>query len=281
MSQEERDLVEATVNEAIWADHPVEIAQRSYEEAVRDGAMALFGEKYADEVRVVRIPGVSMELCGGTHVGHTGEIGLFRLVSESGVAAGVRRVEALTGPGAFGYLKDREARLEEAAVLLKTQPENIRQRMEQLLVEKADLESLLDELRRGGGAGETEVIAETLDLGDGRTAAYRGVRLRVRGSEDARKWGDAFLDSETTGVAVVAAEMPGEKRTIFAFVTDDLISRGVRADTLVRDVAAVVGGRGGGRPHMAQAGVQDPARLDEALAAGPGVIRSMMRADAP
>jgi alanyl-tRNA synthetase len=281
MTPDEKERVEEIVNDGIWADHPVDITRRSYEEAVGDGAMALFGEKYGDEVRVVRIPGVSTELCGGTHVRHTGEIGLFRLVSESGVAAGVRRVEALTGPGAFAYLRERESSLEETAALLKTQPDNVRHRAEQLVVEKADLESLLDELRRGGGAGETEVAAETLVLGDDLKAAYRGVRLRVRGADDARKWGDAFLESEATAVAVAAAEMPGGKRTIFAFVTDDLISRGIRADAVVRDVAAVVGGRGGGRPHMAQAGVEDPTRLDEALAAGPRIIRSLLGVEEP
>jgi alanyl-tRNA synthetase len=281
MTPEERERVEVMVNEGIWADHPVDVAHRSYEEAVQDGAMALFGEKYGDEVRVVKIPGVSAELCGGTHVRHTGEIGLFRLVSESGVAAGVRRVEALTGRGAFGYLKEREASLEETAALLKTQPDNVRHRAEQLIAEKADLEGLLDELRRGGGAGETEVKAETLVLDGDLKAAYRGVRLRVRGADDARKWGDAFLKSGAMAVAVVAAEMPGGKRTMFAFVTDDLISRGVRADAVVREVAAVVGGRGGGRPHMAQAGVEDPSRLDEALGAGPRIIRSLLGAGEP
>ena len=275
MTVEERLEVEHIVNQEVWADHPVVINQRSYDEAVKGGAMALFGEKYGDEVRVVNVPGVSTELCGGTHVGHTGEIGLFRLVSESGVAAGVRRIEAFTGPGAFAYLKERELRLDDAAKLLKTQPENLLQRVEQTLAEKAELESLLNELRQGGGGGETAVATETVEIDGGGSTVYRGVRLRSRDADDARKWGDAFLAGES-GVAVVAAEMPGGKRTIFTFVTDDLISRGVRADAVVREVAAVVGGRGGGRPHMAQAGVEDPERLDEALAAGAGVVRTLL-----
>jgi alanyl-tRNA synthetase len=275
MTVEERLEVEHIVNQEVWADHPVAINQRSYDEAVKGGAMALFGEKYGDEVRVVNVPGVSAELCGGTHVGHTGEIGLFRLVSESGVAAGVRRIEALTGPGAFAYLKERELRLDDAAKLLKTQPENLLQRVEQTLAEKAELESLLNELRQGGRGGETAVATETVEIDGGGSTVYRGVRLRSRDADDARKWGDAFLAGES-GVAVVAAEMPGGKRTIFTFVTDDLISRGVRADAVVREVAAVVGGRGGGRPHMAQAGVEDPERLDEALAAGAGVVRTLL-----
>jgi alanyl-tRNA synthetase len=275
MTPKERDQVEALVNEGIWADHPVRIGHRSYDEAVRAGAMALFGEKYGDEVRVVHVPGVSMELCGGTHVRHTGEIGLFRLVHESGVAAGVRRVEALTGPGAFRYLRDQETAVGHAARILKTQPDNLTHRAEQLVAERAELERLLDELRSGGGAGETEVVAETIQH-DGVTVPYRGIRLRSRGPEDARKWGDAFLASGRSGVAVVGAEMPGDRRALFAFVTDDLISRGVRADAVVREVAAVVGGRGGGKPHLAQAGVEDAGRMDEALRMGAAVVRRLL-----
>ncbi len=272
----ERERVEEIVNEGIWADHPVEITQKRYADAVKAGAMALFGEKYGDEVRVVRIPGVSMELCGGTHVRHTGEIGLFRLASESGVAAGVRRIEAFTGPTAFAYLKEREHRLDEAAEVLRTQPENVAHRAEQLLGEKYEVEALLDELRREGGAGETVLSSEALGTGGDGEAEFRAVRLRTRGADDARKWGDAFLSSGRPGVALLGAEMPGEKRAIFAFVTEDLISRGVRADQLVRSVASVVGGKGGGRPHMAQAGVEDPERLDEALISGAEVVRKML-----
>ncbi|NJD20687.1 MAG: alanine--tRNA ligase, partial [Gemmatimonadetes bacterium] len=277
LSADEREQVEELVNAGIWADHPVHIGYRGYHDAVQAGAMALFGEKYGDEVRVVQVPGVSMELCGGTHVRHTGEIGLFRLVHESGVAAGVRRIEALTGPGAYRYLREQEGRLGHAARILKTQPDNLTHRAEQLLAENAELEGLLDELRSGGGAGEHEVASEVVEV-NGVTAAYRGIRLRTRGPEDARKWGDAFLASGRSGVAVVGAELPGGKGTLFAFVTDDLISRGMRADSIVRDVAAVVGGRGGGKPHLAQAGVEAPERMDEALRAGAGSVRRLLEA---
>jgi alanyl-tRNA synthetase len=276
MTADERDRVEAIVNEGIWADHSVDIAHRSYEEAVRSGAMALFGEKYGDEVRVVHIPGVSTELCGGTHVRRTSEIGLFRLVGETGVASGVRRVEALTGPGAYKHFREQEDRLAQAARLLKTQPDNLGHRAAQLLEEKAELESLVDELRSGGGAGEREVAAEALGLPGGASGSYRGLRLRARGADDARTWGDAFLSGSDPGVAVVGAELPGGKTTLFTFVTDDFISRGVRADAVVREIAAVVGGRGGGKAHMAQAGVEEPERLDEALALGAGVVRRLL-----
>jgi len=281
MTAEERARVERIVNEAIWSDHPVHIDYRSYTEAVKAGAMALFGEKYGDEVRVVEIPGVSMELCGGTHAGSTGRIGLFRLVSESGVAAGVRRVEALTGRGAFHYMAGKEEALEEVASVLRTTPANVTHRAEQILGEKAEVEGLLDELRSTGGAGEVDVASETYSLSGGATAQYRAVKLKARGIDDARKWGDAFLATGEAAVAVLAAEMPGEKRALFAFVTDDLIRRGVRADSVVREVAALVGGKGGGRPHMAQAGVEDPERLDEALSSGADRVREMLSAGAP
>ncbi|MDH3207390.1 MAG: alanine--tRNA ligase [Gemmatimonadota bacterium] len=280
MTDEEREQVETLVNEAIWADHAVDIDQRAYTEAVKGGAMALFGEKYGDVVRVVDIPGVSTELCGGTHVASTGRIGLFRLVGESGVAAGVRRVEAYTGRGAFQHMAGKEETLQEAASVLRTTPENLTHRAEQLLEERAEIETLLDELRAQGGSGEVDVASETLELAGGATAQYRGLRLRARGVEDARKWGDAFLSAGAAGVAVLAAEMPDEKRAIFAFVTDDLIRRGVRADAVVREVAAIVGGKGGGRPHMAQAGVEDPTRLDEALTAGLDTVRELLSAGA-
>ncbi|MEX2049334.1 MAG: alanine--tRNA ligase [Gemmatimonadota bacterium] len=280
MTPEERRRVEDIVNDGIWANHPVRIDQRSYPEAVDAGAMALFGEKYGDVVRVVQVPGVSLELCGGTHARSTGEIGLFRLVSESGVASGVRRVEALTGRGAFQHLAAKEEALAEAASILKTTPANLKHRAEQLLEERAELEALIDELRSGGGAGEVDIASEILQLSGGATARYRGLRLRARGADDARKWGDAFLSAGEPGVALLAADMPGDKQALFAFVTDDLIRRGVRADALVRDVASIVGGKGGGRPHMAQAGVEDASRVDEALSAGVAKVRELLAAGA-
>ncbi len=274
MTDEERARVEARVNEGIWSDHPVVIREMAHAEAVSRGAMALFGEKYGDEVRVVEIPGVSMELCGGTHVRHTGEIGLFKLVSESGVAAGVRRVEAQTGPGAFRHMAAIERRLDEAAAALKTQPDNVVKRAEQILEERAELQTLLDDLRKGGGAGETVVLESEIPADDG-AFRLRAVRLKARDADDARAWGDAFLESVGSGVAVVAADLPGEKHSLFTFVTDDLIGRGVRADAVVREIAAVVDGRGGGRPHMAQAGVGDPAKLNRALESAEGVVRNL------
>ena len=276
LTDKERGLVEKIVNEGIWTDHVVTTGDRPHAEAVAAGAMALFGEKYADVVRVVEIPRVSMELCGGTHVRHTGEIGLFKITSESGIAAGVRRIEAVTGPGAFGHLQKQHDRLDEVAAILGSSTTNAATRARQLVDEKRELETLLDELRSAGGAGETVVVEEDISV-DGSTTAYKAVRLRARNADDVRKWGDAFLTGAGSAVAVVAADLPGDKHVLFAFVTDDLIGRGVRADAIVREVAVVVGGRGGGRPHMAQAGVEDPERLDEALRVGRDVVEKLGR----
>ena len=277
MTDEERSTVEEIVNEGIWADLAVSFKQRSYREAVADGAMALFGEKYADVVRVIEIVGVSMELCGGTHVGHTGEIGLFKITGESGVAAGVRRIEAVSGPGALRYLEAQSESLEEVATILGASADNVSSRTQQLIDEKQELEVLLDEIRNSGSAGESVAIEEEVSFANNVITAYRGVRLRARNADDARRWGDTFLTESQSGVAVVAAELPDGEHTLFAFVTDDLIDRGVRADEIVREVAVVVGGRGGGRPHMAQAGVEDPSRLDEALRIGLDVTERLGR----
>jgi len=275
MTDAEVSQVQGIVNDGIWADHDVRIHHMAYAEALEKGAMALFGEKYGDQVRVVEVPGVSAELCGGTHCSHTGEIGLFKIASETGVAAGVRRIEALTGPGAFGYFQDTERKLNQMAEALKARPENLLPRINQLLQEKDELEGLLAELRKGsGGGGEDLAVERTLE-GPWGPMEYRGVRLKARNPEDVRDWGDGYRLGGSGRVAVVVAELPGDKLSLFAFVSDDLIGKGLRADVLIREVAALVGGRGGGKPHMAQAGIGDPSGLDHALEAGPEILAGL------
>ena len=276
MTPNEIREVEGKVNEGIFGNHDVLIESRSHEDAVADGAMALFGEKYSDVVRVVRISGVSMELCGGTHVANTSEIGLFRLTQETGVGSGVRRVEALTGRSVLGYFAGREAMLEEMANELGATSEGLVGRVRQLIAEKKELESLLNDLRSSGGGGETLVRETVLELNGGGEALYRAVRIRARDPGDVRKWGDSFLDSVSSGVAVVAADLPGGKHSLFTFVTDDLIGRGIRADALVQAVAAVVGGNGGGKAHMAQGGVENPEAIVEALEAGESAVLDLV-----
>ena len=274
MTTAEIAAVEAMVSEGIWVNNAVVTGIRPFAGAVEAGAMALFGEKYGDEVRVVEISGVSMELCGGTHVRRTGEIGLFKITSETGVGGGVRRIEALTGRKAFEYLARYKDRVEELAVSVKAQPDNVERRVGELVAEKAALEELVDDLRRHGSGG-ADVLAEAEIEAGGRPVKYSGVRMRVRNAGDVRKWGDTFRDSPDAGVAVVAAELPGGKHSLFAFATDRAIAAGLKADEVVREVAARVGGRGGGRPHMAQAGVGDPGGLEEVVRGGAEMVRDL------
>jgi alanyl-tRNA synthetase len=269
-------MIEEKVNRVIWDDVPVRWRIVPRDEAMASGAMALFGEKYGDEVRMVEIPGVSLELCGGTHLHHTGSIGPFRIVKEGGVASGVRRLEAVTGPRADDRFREAEEQLAELSRKLRTNQETLPRRIEELLHEKDELETLLAEARKGGGTPETVVHEEEVVFeGDGR-ARYRGLRLRVRDADDARSFGDAFREQETFSVAVVATEAADGRQGVFVFVTDDLVSKGVRAGDIVKEVAGMVGGRGGGRPHMAQGGVEDSARLDEALRHGATMVRTAL-----
>jgi alanyl-tRNA synthetase len=277
VTAEQMAAIEAHANAGVWAAAPVDTREEPYAEAVARGAMALFGEKYGDVVRVVDIPAWSVELCGGTHVRNTAEIGLIRVVAESGVAAGVRRLEAVTGPRAFQFLTDRERVLQQVAGRLKVpltaapaSLEQVERKLEALLDERRQLEKRLEEALRGGAAGGG--VAARLVESAITVAGTRAVVARVElpDVKALQALGDALREGIGSGVAVLAAAVDG-KGALLAVVTDDLRDRGVRADALVRDVAAVVGGRGGGKPHMAQAGV-DPQRLDEALAAVPDVL---------
>jgi alanyl-tRNA synthetase len=262
MTPEEIRAVEEHVNRAILEDVDVRIEERPYRDAIELGAMALFGEKYGDIVRVVMVPGVSIELCGGTHVRHTGDIGLFRIVGENGIAAGVRRIEAVAGGAAYRRAVEREDLLGEAAAAVKATPETLVRRIEQLLQENRELKKQVERARQAGSA---DVVGELV----GSATPINGVKVIAReievvDAEELRGIGDRLRERLGSGAAVIAART-GERTALIAVVTDDLISRGVRADALVRDVAKRTGGSGGGRPHMAQGGVGDPARLGEAL----------------
>jgi alanyl-tRNA synthetase len=271
--------IEAQVNDGIWAGVPVDITEQSYDDAVAGGAMALFGEKYGDVVRVVHVPGLSMELCGGTHVRNTAEIGLFRIVSEGGVAAGVRRIEAVTGRRAFALLAERDQALTQVAQKLKVNLGGataglaaLERKVDTVLEERRTLEKRLDEALRGGGSGGGAVgalLAARQDVGG---VSLVVSRVAVPDAKALQTMGDLVREGLASGVGVLGADYGDGKAALLVVVTDDLRERGVRADALVRDLAATVGGRGGGKPHMAQAGLPDAARLDEALAAAASVV---------
>jgi alanyl-tRNA synthetase len=256
--------VEAEVNAHVWANLPIGTRQMAYKDAIAAGAMALFGEKYGDIVRVVDVAGVSLELCGGTHVGSTGQIALFRFTHETGAAAGVRRIEALTGPAAYRYALESQHRLSEAAGLLKTQPEHLARRIETMLEENRRLEKRVAELLKAGTretgdvqrVGDVELHVSESDLDDrGQIAAIM----------------DGFRAKHTRAISVLFTT--GQRAGIHVAVTDDLVSQGVKAGEIANAIASTTGGKGGGRPHFASAGVGDPAKLGEARARTPGIVR--------
>src|SRR5213596_2738871 len=262
--------VEAEVNTHVWENLPVETRQMAYKDAVAAGAMALFGEKYGDVVRVVDVPGVSLELCGGTHVASTGQLALFRFTHETGAAAGVRRIEALTGPTAYRYALELQHRLSEAAGLLKTQPEHLARRIEAMLDENRKLEKQVAELLKGGaGHGEQGAVEK---IGD--------VELHIAESSlDDRAQIAALMDGfrEKHKDAISVLFTIGDKPGIHVAVTNNLIAQGIKAGDIANAIASTTGGKGGGRPHFASAGVGDVSKLGEARARTAEIVRDFAR----
>ena len=278
LTAEQLTEVESRVNAGVWKAAPVRTREETYADAVSQGAMALFGEKYGDVVRVVEIEELSVELCGGTHVRNTSEIGLVRIVSEVGVAAGVRRIEAVTGPRAFQFFADRERTLAHIAVRLKVPMgsssaslEQIERKLDALLEERKQLEKKLDTAMRGGtgGGGQAQQIAAL--AADHAGVRFIATRVDVSDVKTLQALGDAVREVLGSGVAVLGAQLADGKGALLVVSTDDARDRGFRADIVVREVAASVGGRGGGKPHMAQAGI-DGAQVDAALAAARQVV---------
>jgi len=271
---EELDAIEEEVNEYIWRNVPVQTHVLPIREALARGAVAFFGDKYGDVVRMVEMPGITAELCGGTHVRSTGQIGLFHFAGETGVAAGVRRIEAVTGPVAYAYVKSLGEQIEEAAGTLRTNPEHLARRIEALLEEKRRLERQVEDLLREGahgGAGEGGKGEVEVRIGD--------VELFIADSpvSDRGQIGllmDAFRERRKSAIRVLF--VTGERAGIHVGVTDDLISRGVKAGEIVSRIAAVSGGRGGGRPHFASAGAGDAMKLAEARDATPKIVADVL-----
>ncbi|AYY58730.1 alanine--tRNA ligase [Burkholderia multivorans] len=271
LTDDEIRRVEQIVNDEILANAPSLVRVMPYDEAVKGGAMALFGEKYGDEVRVLDL-GFSRELCGGTHVSRTGDIGLFKIVMEGGVAAGIRRVEAITGDNAVRYVQELDARVNEAAAALKAQPAELTQRIAQVQDQVKSLEKELaalksklassqgDELaQQAVEVGGVHVLAATLDGADAKT---------LRETVDK-------LKDKLKSAAIVLAAVEGGKVSLIAGVTAEA-SKKVKAGELVNFVAQQVGGKGGGRPDMAQAGGTEPANLPAALAGVKGWVEARL-----
>ena len=269
---EELQAIEDFVNDEIRANHAAETRLMSYDDAVDAGAIALFGEKYGDEVRVLKLGGKSVELCGGTHVDRTGDIGVFKITSEGGVAAGIRRIEAVTGKGALNWIDDRNAVLGDVSSLLKAQPEQALDKVEALLKRNKELEKELTAAKQAlitGQAGDPANSATEV-------AGIKVLATRMDGA-DAKTLRDAvdrFKDKLQNAVVVVGSVDDGKVR-LAAGVTKNNTDR-IRAGDLIRPVAEQVGGKGGGRPDFAQAGGTDVAALDAALASVPSWIENQL-----
>ncbi|WP_186056209.1 alanine--tRNA ligase [Burkholderia gladioli] len=261
MSDDEIRRVEAIVNAEILANSPGIVSNMSYDEAVKGGAMALFGEKYGDEVRVLDL-GFSRELCGGTHVRRTGDIGFFKIVMEGGVAAGIRRVEAITGDNALRYVQELDARLNTAASMLKAQPAELTQRIGQVQDQVKSLEKELAALKSKLASSQGDELAQ--QAVDVKGVQVLAATLDGADSKTLRETVDKLKD-KLKHAAVVLAAVEGGKVSLIAGVTAEA-SKQVKAGELVNFVAQQVGGKGGGRPDMAQAGGTEPANLPAALA---------------
>ncbi len=272
LTPDELQRIEDLVNDEIRKNAEADVRQMGYDEAIESGAMALFGEKYGNMVRVMKFGDFSTELCGGTHVRHVGDVGLFKIVGESGVAAGVRRIEALTGEGALAWVHKAEQTLRNVADMTKGGLDNIEDKVSQLLERNRKLEKELEQLkgqmasRQGGDLASAavdikgiKVLASRLDGADAKT-------LRDTVDQLKNKLGSA---------AIVLAAVEDGKVRLVAGVTADRMHK-IKAGDLVNVVAEQVGGKGGGRPDMAQAGGNDPSKLDIALKSVPDWVRARL-----
>lgn len=274
MTPEELEKVEAIVNEKIAENLAVDTQVMTMEEAKKTGAMALFGEKYGETVRVVMMGDFSKEFCGGTHVKNTGAIGAFKILSESGVAAGVRRIEALTGNGVMKYYKEMEAKVQETARVLKASPANLVEKAEHLIAENKALHSQLESMK---SKAAKDALGDVMD----QVTEVKGVKLlaaKVSGVDmnGLRDLGDQLKAKLGEGVVVLASEADG-KVNLVAMATEEAMKKGAHAGNLIKGIASCVGGGGGGRPNMAQAGGKNPAGIPSAIVEAKNVLEGQIQ----
>lgn len=274
LSAAELDKIEQIVNKYIWKQLEVETMMRSLEEAKAMGAMALFGEKYADTVRVVKVGDYSLELCGGCHVRNTAEIGLFKIVAETGIGAGTRRIEAVTGEKAYRHLNERET-------LLKTVAETLKSTVVDLPKRAQDLQSHIKELEKENESlkaklGHIEAVGLINQVRDIDGISLISAKVNAADMDDLRQMVDELKQKLESGVVILGA-VAGEKVLLVSWVSNDLIAQGFHAGQLIKEVAARCGGGGGGRPDMAQAGGKEPAKLSSALNIVPDLLKSVLQ----
>ena len=270
LTTEQIEKIEQQVNEAILKAITVDISEKTQNEAKEMGAMALFGEKYGDIVRVVNIKDCSVELCGGTHVNNVAEIGLFKIVSEAGVASGVRRIEAITGKLAYDKVNSVEKTLNKAASLLKSRNNEVVEKIEALLTQVKTLEQQLA-VANSKMAQETasELLATAIDV-NGVTIV--NAEVEIEDMDGLRNLADLLRDKLTVGVIVLGAKIADDKVNFVVMATKDAVAKGIHAGNIIKETAKVAGGGGGGRPDMAQAGGKNPEKITEALTMATEVI---------
>ncbi len=275
LDQAELDKVEHQVNQKIWENHQVKSSEIPFEEAKRKGAMALFGEKYGDVVRMIEVDGYSRELCGGTHVKATGEIGLFKIISETGIAAGMRRIEAVTGETAYQLVKKQKEILDDLAFVLKSTPEDIKDKVENLINANKLLQKKIKEAKKESAQAKIEELAESsIEVSGIKLIAHKA---EVENRDDLLKLADTIREKLKFTIGVLAGIIDG-KIVLVATVTDDLIqTKGIKAGEVVKEVSKIVGGTGGGKPHLAQGGGKDIEKLDEALDSLPEIVRRLIK----
>lgn len=273
VTKEELERIEGIVNEKIWESIPVAIDLKPINEAKEMGAMALFGEKYGDIVRVVQVGDYSLELCGGCHVTNTAEIGLFKIVSESGIGAGTRRIEAVTGKGAYQEMNSQLSLLQHAADELKSNVRDVPKRIQSLQAElkeaQRENESLLSKL---GNVEAGAILSKVKDIGGVKVLAEK---VNAKDMNHLRTMVDD-LKAKLGSAVIILGAVQNEKVNLSAGVTKDLIEKGLHAGKMVKQAAEVCGGGGGGRPDMAQAGGKQPEKLEEALASAEDWIKSVL-----
>nr|WP_296480963.1 alanine--tRNA ligase [uncultured Acetatifactor sp.] len=274
MTKEELERVEQIVNDQIAANLPVVTEIMNVEDARKTGAMALFGEKYGEEVRVVKMGDFSVELCGGTHVANTASISAFKILAENGIAAGIRRIEALTGNGVFAYYKELERTMNEAAGKLKATPATLVEKCEHLLAEVKTLSSELESLK---AKAAKEALGDVTD----NVVEVKGVKLLATSVDNVdmnglRDLGDQLKEKMGEGVVVLLSAQNG-KVNMIAMATEGALAKGAHAGNLIKGIAGKVGGGGGGRPNMAQAGGKNPAGIPECIAEAAKVLEGQLK----
>jgi alanyl-tRNA synthetase len=273
LSEEELARIENIVNQAILAMYPVATHATSLEQARDMGATALFGEKYGDEVRVVEVAGFSMELCGGAHVSNTGQIGLFKIVSEGSVGSGLRRIEAMTGRAALQYLNQCENQLKSAAAQLRTVPAEVPGRIESLMQQLKEKDKEIEAFKaKLSKASVDEIIAQAY--------AYNGVNILVTATDSTdanhlRQNAERLKDKLAPAVVILAAVVD-EKVALAGFAGKEVVARGIHIGKIIGAAAKVTGGGGGGRPDMAQAGGREIAKIEEALATAKKMVENSL-----